>query len=129
MSELRQRILDKALLLNRVEYYVQEWDETVYFQELSGKQLTDFTKATYKEVDGVQQADPIVAMVNILFYTMVDEDGERLLSKTELKGMNGLVLMKLGNKALEMSGLINAHAMLEAKDELKKTVGSDSSTN
>lgn len=121
MSELRERILNKALLLNRVEYYVDEWDETVYFQELSGKQLADFTKTTYKEVDGIQQADPIVAMVNILYYTLVDEDGMRLLTKKELNGMNGLVLMKLGNKALEMSGLTNAHAMLEAKDELKKT--------
>lgn len=131
MNEVRQRILDKALFLNRVEFYVEEWEETVYFQEMSAKQLSDFTKSTYKvdEETGIQQADPITAMINILFYTLVDENGKRYFTRAELNKISGMILMKLGNKALELSGLSNATEMLEAKDKLKKTQDSDSNTD
>lgn len=129
MSELRDRILTKALFLNRVEFYVEEWEETVYFQELSGKQLADFAKATYKEVDGKAEVDPLTLMVNLLFYVLVDENGRRLLNKGELKSMNGMTLMKLGTKARELTGLDDITGGIEATEELKKTPVSDSITN
>jgi hypothetical protein len=130
MSDLRNRLLEKAIYLNKTEVYVDEWDETVYIQELSAKQLSDFTKSTYKESEnGELEADPMSAMVNILYASLVDEDGNRLFNKGELKQINGVVLLRLGSKALDLSGLSNVTSVQDAVEALKKAQESDSPTD
>lgn len=128
MSELRERILAKAQYLKMVEFYVEEWDATVYFKELSGGDLAGYTKSSFvlNDKGEMQATDNVLAMVNILYYSMVDEDGKRLFNKTELKNMNATIVLKLGGEALKHSGLTTKTSMLEAKDELKKTVDLDS---
>lgn len=129
MSELRDRILSKALNLNRTVHFVEDWNESVYLQELTGKQLADFSEETYEVVDGLPQAKPIDAMINILYYSLVDEDGERLFTKRELKSISGTILLELGTIAFEVNDISNDKNVNEAKAELVKNVEGSSTSD
>lgn len=129
MTTQRERILTKALHLRQEEVYVEEWDETVYIKELTGEELVKFTSSTFKQVDDRQEAEPIDAMVNILFYCLIDEDGDRLFTKTQLKRLPGIILLKLGGKALKFNGLDQNRAISELAEDLKKDQGADFSSD
>lgn len=129
-----KQLLTIALDLDRREVIVKEWKNyTCYIRELTALEMDKFSDVTYELKDGILQAKPIDAMVNILSFCLIGEDDKTLFTIKQLQRMSAATVLELGLIAFEVNNLDNISldsnkALKEAADNLKNG-SSDTSTS
>ena len=104
--------------INTVEYFVERWDETVYLKEMTANQLSKIAKLYSGDENG--EVDQVKIMTEMLYMSLVDEKGDRLLSKKELGEMSGVVFMELAEKAGDLNNMGSTSSASKEKEALLK---------
>ena len=110
--------ITKKNRLNTIEYHVERWDETVFLRELTANQLSKIGKMYVSEDGG--EVDQVKIMTEMLYMSLVDENGMKLMSKKELGNISGTVFLELATKAGELNNVTGEAT--PTKEDLLKNV-------
>ena len=107
--------MSKYERLEQIEYHVERWEETVIIKELTANQLSVITKA----YEG-KTVNQIKLMTELLYATLTNMDGEKLMSRKALGKISGSIFMELASKASELNNL--GDSVVDLADESLKNL-------
>lgn len=133
---LRDKILQAADIKREGPLVIPEWeitaDDQLYLRVMKGTERNAFENLMSQRMtkDG-KVADCSGFMARVLVWCLVDAAGNQVFDGRDISALeakSAAVIRRLYQQAMELSGMTPV-AQAEAKEELKKTDDSDSSTD